>query len=339
MRNLLPSGSGVRDLWRLNPAPPGAHRVALRAGISVAVPLLTVVLLARTDLAIYAVFGAFASLYGRNQVGLPRLLMQATAGAALVAAVALGATLAAAGAGAWALVAVGAVVAGVGSMVSTVLDWHPPGPLFVIFAFGTVAAAPGEAADIPVALGVSAASALFAVVVGNVGAVVRRTPGPRLPRPPRLRSPRSPDPLRYLVAVGVAGSIATASGLGHPWWAMVAAAAPLSVAGRRHQLHRAAHRIAGTVVGLVPAALLLLLDLDPVPLVLVVVALQIAAELLVPRNYALALLCITPMALLMGTLGTSPRATGLIVDRGAETAIGALVAVVLLLVERRLRQA
>lgn len=323
---------GWRDLVRLNPTPPGSHRVALRAGISVAVPLLTVIALDRTPWALYAAFGAFTALYGRNHVHLPRAVMQATAGASLIAAVTLGSVLAAAGAGPWLLVGVAVAVAGLGSLVSTTLDWHPSGPLFMIFAFGTVSSAPGAWSHVTTALAVSAHSAAFALVVGNVGALTGSRPRQAAPR---MRSPWGPDPLRFMAAVAVAGSIATAAGIGHPWWAMVAAAAPLSVRGRSHQALRAGHRIAGTLVGLAASAPLLLLELDPVPLVLVVVALQFVTELFVGRNYGLALLFITPMALLMGQLGASQSASALLFDRGVETIIGALVAVTLLSIENR----
>jgi hypothetical protein len=320
------------DLVRLKPVPPGQHRVAPRAGLSVAVPLLTLIAFDRTPWTIYAAFGAFTALYGRNHVHLPRAAMQATAGASLVGAVGLGAVVAAGGVDPWTLVLVGSAVAAAGSVLSTVCDWHPPGPLFLVFAFGTVAAAPGEASDVPIALAVSAASAVLAILIGSVGAVVRRTP---VASRPRLRPPRSPDPVRYLVAVLVAGAVATLAGIGHPWWAMVAAAAPLSVAGRDHQALRAGHRIVGTTLGLATAAPLLLLELDPVPLVLVVVVLQVVTELVVARNYALALLFITPMALLMGQLGSSQDAARLLLDRGVETLIGGLVAIGLLVVEHR----
>ncbi|MCW2771503.1 MAG: hypothetical protein JWR27_2936 [Aeromicrobium sp.] len=313
---------------QLNPAP-GAHRVALRAGLSVAVPLLTVVLIDRTPWAVYAAFGAFAALYGRNHVHLPRAVMQATAGLALVAAVVLGSAFAAAHASPWALVVGGAVVAAIGSLLSTALDWHPPGPLFLVIAFGTVASSPGGWSDVPTALLVSTASAAFALAVGSIGSLARHQTAGR----PHLRSPWNREPLRFLIAVGLAGAIATAAGIGHPYWAMVAAAAPLTVRGRDHQAVRAAHRIAGTVLGLMTTAPLLLLGLDPVPLVLTIVALQIVAELLVGRNYGLALLFITPMALLTGQLGSSRPAGELLFDRAVETAIGALVAVAFLLAE------
>jgi len=53
---------------------------------------------------------------------------------------------------------------------------------------------------------------------------------------------------------------------------MVAAAAPLTARGRDHQAVRARHRIGGAFLHLASTPLLLL-GLDPVPLVLVVVAL------------------------------------------------------------------
>ena len=258
--------------------------------------------------------------------------MQCTAGLALVTAVGLGALVSVADSGAWALVALSALVAAAGSMISTVLDWHPSGPLFMIFAFGTVASVPATPADVPVALAISAASAGLAVLIGNLGAVVRRTPRTS---PPRLRSPWSVDPVRYLLVVALAGAAATAVGIGHPWWAMVAAGAPLGVAGRDRQALRAGHRIVGTLLGLATAAPLLLLELDPVPLVLVVVVLQVVTELVVGRNYGIALLFITPMALLMGQLGASQGATHLLFDRGTETLIGVVVAGALLVVEHR----
>ncbi|MDR7255413.1 putative membrane protein [Nocardioides sp. BE266] len=310
--------------------PPGQHRVALRAGLSVAVPLLTLVVTGHTSWAVYAAFGAFTALYGRSRVHLPRAVMQATAGLTLVAAVGLGALVSAVGVGPWTLVLLSALVAAGGSVASTVFDWHPSGPLFAIFAFGTVASAPAGFSDVPVALAVSAASAALAVVIGNVGAVARRTPWTS---PPPLRAPRYVDPLRYVVVVTLAGGAATAAGIGHPWWAMVAAAAPLSVSGRDHQVLRASHRIVGTLLGLLVAAPLLLLGLDPVPLVLVVVVLQIVTELVVGRNYGIAMLFITPMALLMGQLGSSQGPGALLFDRGVETFIGAVVAVMLILVE------
>ncbi|WP_433282522.1 FUSC family protein [Micromonospora sp. CA-244673] len=322
----------LHGLLHVRPAP-GAHRVALRAGVSVLVPLLAVLAAGRPAWSVYAVFGAFTSLYGRNHVHLSRAAMQASAGAALTGTVVLGVLVGALPSRAWVAVAVAAAVAALGAVLAAAQDWHPPGPLFLVFAFGAVASAPHAVSDVPVAAALAGSSALFALLVGNVGSVLRRERS----RPARLAHVWTWQPVRYALAVVLAGGVATAVGIGHPYWAMVAAVAPLSAAGVTAQLVRAAHRILGTLLGLLTSAVLLAPALSPYATVLVVAVLQIVTELLVGRNYGLALLFITPMALLMGQLAVARPAGQLLYDRGVETVIGGIVGGAIVLCEPWLR--
>ncbi|MCW3843613.1 FUSC family protein [Micromonospora yasonensis] len=312
---------------------PGAHRVALRAGVSVLVPLLAVLAAGHPEWSVYAVFGAFTSLYGRNHVHLSRAAMQASAGAALTGSIVLGVLVGSAPSRAWVAVPVAAAVAALGAVLAAAQDWHPPGPLFLVFAVGAVASAPHVLADVPVAAAVAGLSSLFALLVGNVGSLFRR----QRSRPARLAYGWSWQPARYALAVLLAGGTATAVGIGHPYWAMVAAVAPLSAEGLTAQLVRAAHRILGTLLGLLISAVLLAPHLSAYATVLVVAVLQIVTELLVGRNYGLALLFITPMALLMGQLAVARPAGPLLFDRGVETAIGAVIGGAIVLGEPWLR--
>ena len=125
--------------------------------------------------------------------------------------------------------------------------------------------------------------------------------------------------------------IATAVGIGHPYWAMVAAVAPLSARGLAGQLTRATQRVGGTLLGLLPAAVLLALDLRGLPLLVALAALQFVAELLVGRNYGIAMLSVTPLALLMGQTVQRVPVGPLLWDRGVETVIGSVVGVGLLM--------
>jgi uncharacterized membrane protein YccC len=261
--------------------------------------------------------------------------MQLSAGAALTVAVLLGVLVGCLPERSWVAVGTVGVVAAVGSFVARAQDWHPPGPLFVVFAFGAVASLPHTLDDVPVAVLVAGLSAAFAVVVGNTGAVLRRRPPQE---PGRLRSPWSWEPVRCAIAAVVAGSISTGVGIGHPYWATVAADAPLTAPGIGHQLLRAGHRVVGTLLGLGSAAALLSLHLEPVVIVLVIAGLQIATEFVVGRNYGLAMLFITPLALLMGELALARPMGPLLVDRGVETLIGACVAVAVIGVEALLRR-
>jgi uncharacterized membrane protein YccC len=62
-------------------------------------------------------------------------------------------------------------------------------------------------------------------------------------------------------------------------------------------------------------------------LILVVVALQAGAELWVGRNYAIALIAVTPLALLMVALVAPVPTSTLLSDRGVETVIGVVVGI------------
>lgn len=317
----------------------GSHRIAARASVSVLVPLLVLLGVDRLDWSIYAAFGAFASLYGRERVDRPRLVLQGTAGLVQVAAVTLGAVVALSDHREWVSVPVAALVAVGASYLSARQGWHPPGSLFAVFGFAAVASVPAETADVAAAAVVSAGSAAFAILVGNMGALwrrVRRTAfvvGAGRPIGGAAEGLR-----RYALQSGagvlLAGLVATGAGIGRPYWAMVSAVVPLVARDLGVQLTRGLHRVIGTGLGLILAWLLLHHDLPGLALVVVVAALQAGAELLVGRNYALALLCITPLALMMVHL-VAPVPTGtLLADRGLETLIGAVIGVTIGYVSR-----
>ncbi|OFE18710.1 hypothetical protein BA895_00465 [Humibacillus sp. DSM 29435] len=333
------------SLVRLGPHG-AAHRVALRAGTSVLVPLLVLVLVGRVEWAAFAVFGAFVSLYGRHHTRAQRAGMQAVAGFFLVGAVTLGTVVALVPDSRWLVVGLGALLAAAGSLTSDAYGWHPPGPIFILFGFAVCGVLPATPLDVPLAFGVAAASALFSIFVGNLGAL--RDPGawerPVPPNPQFADAWNAPGArahlLRYVVALLVAGGVATALDWQHPYWAMVAAIAVLSGPDRSSRLTRSVHRVIGTFIGIGVAALLLSLDVNGVVAVLVIAALQVLAELFVARNYAVALLFITPLALLVGQLVRPAPAGPLVRDRLLETVLGAAIAVaVLLVVPDRLRQA
>ncbi|HST41280.1 MAG TPA: hypothetical protein VLK58_17315 [Conexibacter sp.] len=147
----------------------GAHRVALRAGLSLALPLLALYATGHLELSLFATFGAFTALYGRAHGHQPRALMQLSAAAVLVACVTLGTAVAVAPARDWLILPVAALAAAGAVAVSDVARWHPPGALFPVFALTACAAVPGGAERIPLAAAVAAASALIAVAIGVAG--------------------------------------------------------------------------------------------------------------------------------------------------------------------------
>ncbi|WP_446663883.1 FUSC family protein [Flexivirga sp. B27] len=314
----------------------GAHRVAARAGVSVFVPLLILVLIDRTEWAPYAAFGAFTSLYGRRSGYAERTGMQAMAGLFLTGSVVLGTAIALLPGSVWWTVPGAALVAITGQVVSTAFRWHPPGSIFLVFGITVSASLPGRAELVPISAAAAALSALFAMLVGRVGALREPTTRPRAAVPAADLSGALRDPvqrialLRLLIGILVAGTISTSVGGSHPSWAMVAVVATLTGPRRQTQIVRGVHRVVGTLAGVLVAWPLLAAHPSPIVIVVLIMVLQVAAELLVGRNYAIALLAITPLALLMGQL-SAPRGVGTVLtDRAAETALGAIIALVLL---------
>lgn len=94
------------------------HIPAARIALSVAIPLLVLLALDRTDLAIYAAFGAFTSIYARNEPIRDRFKHQSQAGLILLVCILLGALLSNLGAAQVVTLGVTAVVAGLGALRS-----------------------------------------------------------------------------------------------------------------------------------------------------------------------------------------------------------------------------
>jgi hypothetical protein len=226
------------------------------------------------------------------------------------------------------------------AVLSHRLRWHPPGPLFPVFALGACSSVPAGPQQLPVALAVAVAAVLFALVL--TACFARFEPGG--PGATALAPTPAPGPewtlshylVRYAAGVAVAGAIATA--IGHPYWAMVAAVVPMSAPDASGRIMRAAQRLAGTLVGVVIAWALLAAAPPPLVVIAVAALLQAGAELYVGRNYALAMLFITPLALSMTHLAHPVPVSGLVSDRALDTVVGVAVAVVITLLTHERRQ-
>lgn len=317
----------------------GDHRVALRAVLSVGIPLLVLLALGRLELSVYASFGAFAALYGRTDLPRPRVRMQATAGVILVAAMMVGTALSVVSTPAIASVAVVAALAAAVTLFAYRAQWHPPGALFAVFAAGATASFPATAATFVTVLIVGGASVLWSLVVTCVFVLARRGSWRRRAR---TRPPIGSVAWEMTATVGVAALLAGIAGallVGTHWyWAMVGAVAAVGGAHVTARLIRGVQRLVGTLLGVLIAAGLLALDLPPWVVLIVAVALQAGAELFVGRNYGIAMLFITPLALLMVSLASPVAPEMLLRDRVIETVIGVAVGTVVAIVSAGLRR-
>ncbi|WP_043826716.1 FUSC family protein [Rhodococcus opacus] len=153
----------------------------------------------------------------------------------------------------------------------------------------------------------------------------------RLGRASHLRGRSWTIVARLLVACPAAGLLALGFGVGRPDWAVITAAMILHQGPDRVLgTYRGLHRFFGTVLGLVVLALLSSLDLPAAVLVLVVALLMAGIEAFLVRNYGLAMVFITPLALVLGSRGTHVDLAAVSRDRLLETVIGVAVALVVL---------
>ncbi|WP_181782750.1 FUSC family protein [Pseudonocardia pini] len=330
----------VRELVRVAPHA-GAHRPALRCAVSVGVASLEQLAVGRLDLLGAAAFGAFTAIYGRDLTVPGRTAVQALTGVGLTLSVAVGLLAAHLPGAPWVELAVLVALAGVATLVGGIVDWKPGGPLFFVFAAGAFAGAPvqpgGTVLEI---LATTAGAAAFSVLIGSVGAV--------FPTHVRARRPVAVRTAREVLRSGIVGDVVLACaltapvavllGVEHLYWALIGAVVPVTAVGGTQRLARGLHRIAGTLLGLAVAAPLLAAGLPGWAIVVVAVVLQVGAELFVLRNYALALVFVTPLALVVGAT-MHPAATGeLLTDRILATVVGVLVSLAVLALRRRERR-
>lgn len=317
----------------------GDHRVAARAALSVGVPLLVLLLIGRLDLSVYASFGAFAALYGRLDPPRTRVRMQATAGGILVLSMLLGTLLSALSAPPLASVVVVALLAAAVTLFAYRAQWHPPGALFTVFAAGACASFPATAATFGMVLLVGVSSVLCSLLVTTAFVLARRG---SWRRPKRTSPPIGAIAWEMTATVGVAALLAGVAGVlligTHWYWAMVGAVAAVGGAHVTARLIRGTQRLVGTLVGVLIAAGLLALQLPPWAILVVAVAMQVGAELFVGRNYGIAMVFITPLALLMVSLASPATPDMLLRDRVLETVIGVAVGTIVAIVSAALRR-
>jgi uncharacterized membrane protein YccC len=140
--------------------------------------------------------------------------------------------------------------------------------------------------------------------------------------------------IRVGVATIVAGGLAGLLGLEHAYWAMAAAVLVLHQGlDRRRMTQRALERLVGTWTGLLLAAAVIATHPHALWLVAVVMLLNFLVELTVVRNYTLAVVFITAVALVISTGARGTDDLGaLLLARGVDTAVGCAVALAVFLV-------
>ncbi|MDN4475272.1 FUSC family protein [Demequina sp. SYSU T00192] len=342
------AGRAVASLGTMHPYEGRRWPVALQAAVAMATPAAVGVLVGHPSTGLLASSGAFTTLYAAHRSPaerariLPLIALVLTACA--VAGVATGPSPLATAIG---LVVVTAVAAAIVYGFSV----GPPGPLFPLISYGLAShvsvledgvrhTPPGEV------IGAYAAGTAFSCLVAASSLLLARNRAPV----PRLRE-LLPGPrwdavtTELFVRVLIVAVVGTAVSLlavdpERAYWTVGAGLAVIGARpGRRHAAQRGLHRIVGTAAGAaVYVAVAGALTLPPLALALLLGGLQFGAQMLVVRHYALALVCITPMVLVMAGAARGEDPTMVVVmERVLDTVVGATLGAATGLVHRRRR--
>lgn len=323
----------VSSLFRLAPAPAPRWPIGLRAGIAIAVPIAVMTALGRPDLGFQAATGTFVALYGTHLPVIERARVLPFVAGGLLLATALGALAAPSPV---ATIIGLAVVAIVAAAAMFGFSLGPPGPLFVVLVYGLSAHIVGAGVDAAAYVAAVASGIAFAAVVSLAPLLL---PSRRRVRARPLRQvlpgPAWSPGARTLVArVAVVTIVGIGVGLildpDRAYWIVGAAVAVVGVvADRRAAFTRGLHRMVGTILGAAVYLLLAPLPIHALWLALLLGVLQFAIELVVVRNYALALVFITPLVLLLtgaatGEVDSVAVAAERVIDTLAGAALGAM---------------
>jgi len=113
----------------------------------------------------------------------------------------------------------------------------------------------------------------------------------------------------------------------NPYWIPISCLAILQGISKQHVWERMIHRIVGTFIGIGICWLILLVCKTPLSICLSIFVLQYLVEVLIVKNYALAIIVITPMTILLAEIGSSFTAnTEIIVSaRFLDITIGSVI--------------
>ncbi|WP_449282793.1 FUSC family protein [Leucobacter sp.] len=336
----------MRSLFALPPSPAPRRWIATRAALSIGVPFGVLTLLGHEDIGLQAAAGAFVALFFAGAGAAERAKALPVVGGVLLACAALGVVFSP---WPWLLAAGIVAVTVCTSALAFAFRLGPPGPVFFVLSYGLsaniTAVVDGARLTSPwTFLAAMACGSLFSYLVA-LTPLLRRAERARPVRPLRelLPGPWLGAGERELVlriaVVAVLGTLATMLLLDphRAYWTVSAGVAVIGLTpSRGFAIGRGLHRTVGTLLGAALAVALAPLSAIPLLLVVLLMLLQFGIELVVVRNYALALVFITPLVLLITAAATGTADVSLAAwERVVDTAVGSALAVITGLIHRR----
>lgn len=333
--------NALRSLLTVNEGP-WRWRAGLEAGLATGIPLILLTLAGYQSLGLIASLGSFAALYYPQLNHVDRAKALILLGLGLIVASLVGVAFASS---VWLTVLGVVFVASLACILILGYKVGPPGPLAFILANGVSghlaspvslggAGVEGYLVVLMVAAGV--ASSLFVIGAPRVLPSVRKREGAARSFGEifsflELDKGQRWVVLRVVTAVVLASLVSVPLGIPRAYWVVLTAVAILQATHRVPlTITRAVQRLLGTLGGVLVFMLIARLGPSGPWLVPIVSGLEFMTEVVVAKNYGLALLFITPTALVISTANLVGSPFDVMGERVLDTLLGALVAMAVL---------
>jgi uncharacterized membrane protein YccC len=329
----------VQTVTSLNEGP-WRWEVGVRAGLAMGLPVAIFTFAGNQSLGLMASLGGFTALYCAARNPMERLRILPLIAAGLVVASTLGVLCSS---NEWLTIACLITVSALACVLTIGIRLGPPGPIMFVLvaAVSGHLAAPkslGGAAIpgliIPALVAVGGLLAYFVVVAPLILPHVRRNTIP-LNGFTRLFPRIQFDNITTSISLRVVSGVTIAALAGQlfrayrSYWVIIAVVAILQGShDRRLSSIRAVQRVLGTILGVLSFELIVMANPSPVWFILIIMLLQFATEVVVTRNYVLALIFITPLALSNSTIGHLAESNVTVEGRIFDTLLGAIIAMV-----------
>ncbi|MBP1326307.1 putative membrane protein YccC [Leucobacter exalbidus] len=330
-------GAALRSLFRLPPGPGGRAATATRTALALGIPLLIATILGHQEIGLQAAGGAFTAIYASGMNTRERAKVLPIVALLLFAAACAGVALSP---WPWA-VAIGLVVVTiVFCAIAFAFRLGPPGPVFIVLVYGlsanVTAVHDGVRRNDPwIYLALFLCGTLTAYLVSISPLVMKRVrqaaarplsellPGPWLGSGGRILVLR----VTIVAVVGLAVSLLWLDPSRAYWTVATGVTVVGLVAVRELSLSRGLHRVVGTLIGAVLFFAIAPLGAYPWVMLVILVGCQFSIEFVVARNYALALVLITPLVLFINEIAAGISDVSTIAgERVVDTIVGAAIA-------------
>ena len=315
----------LKELVELKPNPPSRHwHFFVLGGVCVGLPVLIGSFVGGFSQSILAAMGAIVILYLPADRLSKRMVTLSVCSFGFLACFALGMLSALYP---WLTVMMLAFTTFLAVTVCRYFSIPQPAGFFFVLISCVASHIPYEPAKLFENIGLVAAGGLLSCVVALFYSFI-------FPAKPATEVQRQPPDVvnitlaAAVISVCVSGSLALGMllGLDNPYWVPISCMAILQGINFKQIWHRKLHRITGTLLGLGVVWLIFSFNPSHLQLAIILMLLQGTIEFLVARNYALAVMFITPLTVIFAEANSTTLAPiGLVAIRFVDICLGSFI--------------